>query len=554
VTSQTERELQASIAIFVEMCSKIGLTCVPISSRHIGSPVRFDVSNGDKKLQVTVGYDFVTDLPGTKEFQSALWSYLNAVALKLPEQNFGEYTTLSGISLTFAIDFPFSRSTEGGDYQFVHVHTNGGVDSAVEANFSVHLTHTVAVNIASLEFIITEPLVINAVRKFVDAKQAVFYPAGKHPLDLQVVNMDSSNYDYKTKRFVFQKATDDQIAAFLKRKVYWVGFRRGSQGTRACIADSYDAQYLGVSRERLQQCAAILAASGFFQLDPSGEYASAGATLLLEARSLDKERDAFLGLSPSLTEGTGQLSKTATTDVPYDVFVSHATEDKDYVEPLVQALERAGIRVWFDKSALEWGDDLRAAIDRGLTNCRYGIVVFSQAFLRKKKWTEYELNSLFAREQAGNKLILPIWHGITREDLLQYSPGFADRLAKISSTDSHDDIVQSLLRMVGRSNPGERAETKAGHTVAVSPTQTKENAVAYAQYETTGKGARKAEAYVRQSREKDGWFTFENSFGEQEDGTMEEVAQRFTAFDRSLTARGYIRMRHGNVGNRVFNL
>ena len=114
----------------------------------------------------------------------------------------------------------------------------------------------------------------------------------------------------------------------------------------------------------------------------------------------------------------------------FDVFVSHATEDKRYVERLVEALEAAGIRVWFDKNALEWGDDLRSSIDRGLSNCRYGVVVFSKEFLGKKKWTEYELNSLFALEQPGKKIILPIWHGITRDDLLRYGAGFADRLSE----------------------------------------------------------------------------------------------------------------------------
>lgn len=67
-----------------------------------------------------------------------------------------------------------------------------------------------------------------------------------------------------------------------------------------------------------------------------------------------------------------------------DVFVSHATEDKLYVEPLVKALEAAEIKVWYDRVTLEWGDDLRPAIDRGLANCRFGIVVFSKAFLAKK--------------------------------------------------------------------------------------------------------------------------------------------------------------------------
>jgi hypothetical protein len=111
---------------------------------------------------------------------------------------------------------------------------------------------------------------------------------------------------------------------------------------------------------------------------------------------------------------------TDADDAGYDVFISHATEDKPYVEPLVDALESAGISVWLDKTAVEWGDDLKPGIDRGLTSCRYGIVVFSRAFLAKKKWTEYELNALFALERPGRKIILPIWHGISRDDLIIY--------------------------------------------------------------------------------------------------------------------------------------
>jgi hypothetical protein len=72
------------------------------------------------------------------------------------------------------------------------------------------------------------------------------------------------------------------------------------------------------------------------------------------------------------------------SDQRWDVFMSHASEDKGYCEPLAKALEQAGIRFWLDKTALQWGDDLRSAIDRGLRNCRYGIVIFSKAFLRKK--------------------------------------------------------------------------------------------------------------------------------------------------------------------------
>jgi hypothetical protein len=136
----------------------------------------------------------------------------------------------------------------------------------------------------------------------------------------------------------------------------------------------------------------------------------------------------------------------------FDVFISHSSVDKPYVAPLMSALEAAGISVWFDKTAMVWGDSLRSEIDRGLAACRYGVVVFSKAFLKKKKWTEHELNALFAREEPGKKVILPIWHGTTRDDLIEYSPAFADRLAKNSITDSYADIVESLLLMLGRPN------------------------------------------------------------------------------------------------------
>jgi TIR domain len=493
VSKQPEDELKEGISIFGRMCSDLGVACTPTASSRAGSPVQFELAGGGKKVRLILGYDFITDLPGTREFQPALRSYLTAVALRFPEPTSGEYVTVSGIPVAFRINFPFRMSNEGGSFESVHVSTKSGIDAVFEAQFSVRVTDTTAVNIVSLESVITEHLVINAVRNFIDAKHALFYPEGKHPAQLQVVMVESSDYDDKARRFVYHKATDEEIDSFLKRKVYWLGFRRGNQATRVCIADPYDAEYLGVSSERLQQTGAILAADGFLQIDSSGLYACAGTKLLQETRNFNSERASFF-FAESQPTGSGRQPSgpPASEAVPlFDVFVSHATEDNAYVEPLVKALEGARIRVWFDKNTLEWGDDLRSGIDRGLTNCRFGIVVFSKAFLRKKKWTEYELNSLFALEKAGRKLILPIWHGITREDLIQYSPTFADRLAKIlSATDNYADIIESLLAMLGRTG----ATKNATATGATEPKQTKSNATTPAQYQATGENARKAEA------------------------------------------------------------
>jgi hypothetical protein len=105
------------------------------------------------------------------------------------------------------------------------------------------------------------------------------------------------------------------------------------------------------------------------------------------------------GSSPrSAWTSTKRKRKPKTT---YDVFVCHASEDKGFVARLVNALKGRGVKVWYDEDLLRWGDGLRGAIDRGLANSRYGIVVFSKAFLKKKHWTEHELNGLFAKAEKG---------------------------------------------------------------------------------------------------------------------------------------------------------
>jgi pyrimidine deaminase RibD-like protein len=78
------------------------------------------------------------------------------------------------------------------------------------------------------------------------------------------------------------------------------------------------------------------------------------------------------------------------------------------------------------------------------------------------------------------------------------------------------------------------------------PLQAKPNAIAYAWYETTGETALKAKAFIRPSTEQEGWFTFENSFGEEQHGTKEEIALRFASFDKGLTLKHYIRMQHAS--------
>ena len=116
----------------------------------------------------------------------------------------------------------------------------------------------------------------------------------------------------------------------------------------------------------------------------------------------------------------------------YDIFIAHASEDKDFVTPLALSLTQKGLKVWYDDFVLKLGDSLRREIDKGLAQSRYGAVILSHNFF-SKHWPQKELDGLAAKEQLGRKVILPIWHNIDKEEVASYSPTLADIIAAKSS-------------------------------------------------------------------------------------------------------------------------
>lgn len=112
----------------------------------------------------------------------------------------------------------------------------------------------------------------------------------------------------------------------------------------------------------------------------------------------------------------------------WDVFVCHASEDKEeFVRPLARELQTLGLRVWYDEFSLTVGDSLRRRIDDGLARSRAGVVILSPQFFAKE-WPQRELDGLVARETLGQKVVLPVWHNLSKQDVLRYSPPLADKL------------------------------------------------------------------------------------------------------------------------------
>jgi hypothetical protein len=134
--------------------------------------------------------------------------------------------------------------------------------------------------------------------------------------------------------------------------------------------------------------------------------------------------------------------------VLFDAFICHASEDKDdFVRPLADQLREQHVEVWYDEFSLSVGDSLRRAIDRGLSQSRFGIVVLSPSFFRKQ-WSQWELDGFVARQNSGDVgVILPVWHGVQRDDVLTYSPSLADKVA-VDSSMGLDEAVRRLVAVI----------------------------------------------------------------------------------------------------------
>jgi hypothetical protein len=134
----------------------------------------------------------------------------------------------------------------------------------------------------------------------------------------------------------------------------------------------------------------------------------------------------------------------------YDVFVSHAWEDKEsFVDGFVTEMQNLGIKVWYDKEKIGWGDSMRAKIDEGLKNSKFGIAVISPNYIAPEKyWTKAELDGLFQLESINGKFLLPIWHNITKQQILNYSSIIANKKALSTAMMTINEIAVEMKKLL----------------------------------------------------------------------------------------------------------
>lgn len=146
--------------------------------------------------------------------------------------------------------------------------------------------------------------------------------------------------------------------------------------------------------------------------------------------------------------GIGMINvpKYKATVIPeYDVFISHANKDKsEIVDDLYDSLNMLGIKIFYDKESIEWGDKWKDKILNGTAKSEFAIIVISENFF-DREWTEKELKEFLNRQnRSGQKIILPILHNISVNQLGEKYPSIAD-IQTISSEKYNCDKIALLF-------------------------------------------------------------------------------------------------------------
>jgi len=143
----------------------------------------------------------------------------------------------------------------------------------------------------------------------------------------------------------------------------------------------------------------------------------------------------------------------------YDVFISHAVEDKLAIaNDLARGLEDAGLSIWYSGSELNAGDSIDKVIQEGLHRSRYGIVILSKNYL-DKNWTMKELHFLMSKEGPERKVILPVLYDVSPEDLAAKDINLADRYG-LRADRGVDVLVKKLVAEINKGKQTEKKEAE----------------------------------------------------------------------------------------------
>lgn len=395
----------AEIAFLPQKLNPTGPGTIPV---YLGKAVSHEGQLVSRSHILYLSRMFLADLPAMREYQEKLSQHLHSLSLRLSNPNEDEYITLAGIPIQVEMSWPL-RIAANRDAFTLRVGTQIRTFDNKQANFAAFISGTLeVVAFPSLVPVFTESALLNAVRKQMDAGRVTFYELGKHPSTLQPVSLTTADYDDDKNDFRFMNASDAEISEFIKRKVYWLGFRAGSQSSAVWVADPYDAQYLGTTPRRMRQIAEVLGAQDIIHLESERDFACTSKELLKESRTLEQAVKSRLEEIPSSTANSSENQQSGSKKEVPSAFISYSSQDREFAEGLAIDLKNRNLDAWFDQWEIRVGDSLIDKIGQGIRHNDFLIVVLSPHSVASE-WVKKELCEAMQREIKEQRVVvLPV--------------------------------------------------------------------------------------------------------------------------------------------------
>lgn len=121
-----------------------------------------------------------------------------------------------------------------------------------------------------------------------------------------------------------------------------------------------------------------------------------------------------------------------------EIFISYSRLDREFVDQLVEELERRGFDVWVDRKDIGGGADWRAAISQSIRGCRAFLVVLSPNSADSKKVVQ----ELSLADEHGRQII-PLVH-----EACDIRPDMELQLASLQRIDFTENSFEEALNQL----------------------------------------------------------------------------------------------------------
>jgi hypothetical protein len=128
------------------------------------------------------------------------------------------------------------------------------------------------------------------------------------------------------------------------------------------------------------------------------------------------------------------------------LFFAYVSDDESLKRELTDYLQKMGVTT--EDAPLRLGDSLSYTLEEGLRRSDYGVVILSPAFLRRP-WPRQDIDKMATMDRSfsGKSLILPVYHGVTQQDVARHSPTLASRMG-VSIEDGPEQAAQAIAEVV----------------------------------------------------------------------------------------------------------